>query len=33
MKSYAIEMDERLEKLVASRGGVLTVGVLFEMRG
>lgn len=33
MKRFDIELDERLEKLITSKGGVLTVGLLFEMRG
>lgn len=31
--SWAIEIDDRLRDLIASSGGVLTVAVLFEMRG
>jgi len=33
MGAYEIEIGEALRDLVVSSGGVLTVGILFEMRG
>lgn len=33
MRSYEIEIGEGLRNLVVLSGGVLTVGILFEMRG
>jgi len=33
MSSWKMEIDDELRDLVASSGGVLTVAVLFEMRG
>jgi hypothetical protein len=33
MKRFDIEIDKRLEDLIRSRGGVLTIGILYEMRG
>ena len=33
MNRYDVEIDEGLLDLIRSRGGVLTVGILYEMRG
>lgn len=33
MGSYEIDIGERLRNLIVSSGGVLTVGILYEMRG
>jgi hypothetical protein len=33
MKRFDIEIDETLSSIIRSRGGVLTVGVFYEMRG
>jgi hypothetical protein len=33
MEDHELEISERLRDLIVSWGGVLTVGILFEMRG
>jgi hypothetical protein len=33
MGAYEIDIGEELRNLIVSSGGVLTVGILFEMRG
>jgi len=33
MEDYSLEMSEQLRDLIGASGGVLTVAVLFEMRG
>lgn len=33
MENYGIEIDDDLRESIAKHGGVLTVGMLYEMRG
>ena len=33
MESYEMDISKGLRDLIVSSGGVLTVGILFEMRG